>query len=166
MKTFTVRLTTIQFLFVLLLAKGLSAQDSKTATSKETNAKDAQVSALRAADDARVSAMKSVDRDKLGGILSADLHYAHSTGLVDTKASLIELLTSGKAKYLDISYEKRDFTFPAPGIALMMGRARIRVSSPDGPVDNNLSYLAVWRQENSQWRFLAWQSCKLPPPKE
>jgi len=29
-------------------------------------------------------------------------------------------------------------------------------------MDSVLSYLAVWREENGQWRFLAWQSCKLP----
>jgi hypothetical protein len=26
----------------------------------------------------------------------------------------------------------------------------------------DLSYLAVWRQEGGQWRFLAWQSCRMP----
>jgi hypothetical protein len=25
-------------------------------------------------------------------------------------------------------------------------------------------YLAVWREEKGHWRFLAWQSCKLPTP--
>jgi len=26
-----------------------------------------------------------------------------------------------------------------------------------------ISYLAVWRLEKGQWKFLAWQSCKIPP---
>jgi len=29
-------------------------------------------------------------------------------------------------------------------------------------MDSVLSFLAVWREENGKWRFLAWQSCKLP----
>jgi len=31
---------------------------------------------------------------------------------------------------------------------------------------NDLNYLAVYREENGKWRFLAWQSCKNPPEAE
>jgi hypothetical protein len=29
-------------------------------------------------------------------------------------------------------------------------------------MDGVLSFLAFWREEKGRWRFLAWQSCKLP----
>ena len=51
----------------------------------------------------------------------------------------------------------------APGVALVSGRARIQAASEKGVMDSVLSYLAVWRLEDGKWRFLAWQSCKLPP---
>ena len=120
--------------------------------------------ALEAADTVRVAAMKSADREKLAAILSDDLRYAHSSGTVDTKQSFIESLTTGRTKYLAIDYEERAFTFPAPGIALMTGRAHVRVANATGEVDMQLSFLSVWREENGKWRFLAWQSCKLPAP--
>ena len=127
-------------------------------------AEDARTAALTAADDARVAATKSADREKLTAIFSDDLRYAHSSGTVDTKQSYIESLTSGRTKYVALDYEERAFTFPAPGIALMTGRAHVEVANSTGAVDMVLSFLSVWREENGHWRFLAWQSCKLPPP--
>jgi hypothetical protein len=127
-------------------------------------AEDARTAALTVADDARVAATKSADHEKLTAIFSDDLRYAHSSGTVDTKQSYIESLTSGRTKYLTLDYEERAFTFPAPGIALMTGRAHVKVANASGEVDMVLSFLAVWREENGKWRFLAWQSCKLPAP--
>ena len=119
--------------------------------------------AIESADDARIAAMSSPERSRLSAIFSDDLRYAHSTGAVDTKTSLIDTLTSGKTKYLRFDYLEREFSFPAPGLALMTGRVRIRVATAEGEMENALSFLAVWRKEKGQWRFLAWQSCKLPP---
>jgi len=119
---------------------------------------------LRAADDERVAATIAGDKARLNAIMSDDLHYAHSSGAVDTKTSYIETVSGGKTKYVGIDYEQRDFTFPSPDIALMTGRAHMRVTTATGGVDMMASFLAVWRQEQGHWHFLAWQSCKLPTP--
>ena len=118
---------------------------------------------LIAADDARVAAMKAADQGKLEAALSDELHYAHSSGLVETKAEFIAAVTGGKLKYEGIDYEERKFTFPSSEVAMMTGRARVQAVSAKGPMDAVLAYLAVWRKEGGQWKFLAWQSCKLPP---
>ncbi len=127
-------------------------------------AEDAPLAAVQAADDARVAAMKSPDRDKLSGIFSDELRYSHSTGVVDTKISFIEVLLKGTTKYQAIDYVERNFTFPAPGIALMTGSAKLKIVNETGAIEPTLAFLAVWRLEGGQWRFLAWQSCKLTPP--
>lgn len=123
----------------------------------------AKLAALEAADTARVEAMKSGNREALGRVLADELHYAHSTGDVDTKASLIDKLTSGKTKYESLDYEKREFSFPATGMALMTGRVHIKAIAGGNVNDAVLSYLAVWRLEKGQWRFLAWQSARISP---
>ena len=149
------KLPLLPFLLYTLLAfvSPLRAQD------------DAQIARLKTADDLRVVATKTADQAKLSEVLSDELRYAHSSGSVDTKASLIEALTNGRLKYTSYEYAERNFTFPAPGIALMTGRTNLQVASPTGTTtDLALSFLAVWREEKGQWRFLAWQSCKLPPP--
>ena len=119
--------------------------------------------AVKAADKARVAAMQSGDRANLEAVFSDELRYAHSNGIVDSKKSFIEILAAGKTKYVGYDYEEQNFTFPAPGIALMTGRAHIKAESEGKAMDAVLSFLAVWREEQGQWRFLAWQSCKLPP---
>lgn len=118
--------------------------------------------ALKAADDARVAATIAVDKSQLEKILSNDLIYAHSNALVDTKSSLIETLVAGKTKYLELEYEKRDFREASPDVALMTGRVRIRARTAAGEMNATLSFLAVWRLEEGEWRFLAWQSCRVP----
>lgn len=123
---------------------------------------DPKLAAVQAADKARVAAMQSPDREKLSAIFSDELRYAHSNGIVDTKTSFIDILTAGKTKYVGYNYEEQNFTFPAPGIALMTGRAHVKAVTATGEMDSVLSFLALWREENGQWRFLAWQSCKLP----
>ena len=81
---------------------------------------------------------------------------------MDSKASFIETLSTGKTRYVGYDYEERSFSFPAPGIALMTGRAHIKAEAGGALMDSVLGFLAVWREEQGQWRFLAWQSCRLP----
>jgi hypothetical protein len=127
-------------------------------------AEEAPLAAVKTADDARLAAMKSPDRDKLSAIFSDELRYAHSSGVVDTKTSFIEVLLKGTTKYQAVDYVERNFTFPAPGIALMTGSAKLKIGTEAGTIEPTLAFLAVWRLEKGQWRFLAWQSCKLTPP--
>jgi hypothetical protein len=130
-----------------------------------SGAADPAVDAVSRADDERASATVAGDPARLDAILSGDLHYAHASGAVNDKAGYIGAISSGKSKYLSISYESRDFRAVAPGIVLMTGRAMIRTVSNGQPADNHLSFLAVWREEAGVWRFLAWQSCHLPDEK-
>lgn len=125
-------------------------------------AEDPRIAALVAADTARVAAMLSPTEEGLSAILSDSLRYAHSNGVVDTKASFMETLLQKKLQYLGLDYEERNFSFPAADVALMSGKVHFQGKNPSGPVDAILMYLAVWKLESGQWRFLAWQSCRLP----
>lgn len=138
-------------LVVALLASTLHAADS------------AAIAALRAADDERVAATKSGELARLNAIYSDELHYAHSNGKIDTKASYVESLTRRSTVYEKYDYQTRDFRLVGPGIATMTGRVLIQSSSAGVRQNNDLNFLAVWREEKGRWRFLAWQSCKNPP---
>jgi hypothetical protein len=127
-----------------------------------SKADEALTAALVAADDARIAAMRNPIEATLAAVFSDELRYTHSNGLVDTKATFLDVLVSGKTKYLGYDHVERSFSFPAPGIALMNGRARVRAETAKGQMDAVLSYLAVWRKEGNAWKFLAWQSCRLP----
>ena len=128
------------------------------------SAADAGLDGLVAADDERVASIVAGDSGRMTEIFSDDLHYAHSNGVTDTKASLISAIASGRLKYHAISYQERLFDILAPGVALMKGRSFVKVTTAEGPVDASLSFLAVWQLEKGKWRFRAWQSCKVPAP--
>jgi len=127
------------------------------------SAEDAKLAAVTAADDARVAAMLSPSQAALDKVLSDDLRYAHSNGKVDTKASLTASLLGGDAKYLSYKYTERAFKFPAPDVAVMAGRLEVQAKVDGVSMTTGISYLAVWRLEKDGWKFLAWQSCKIPP---
>jgi len=126
-------------------------------------AEDPKVAALTTVDDARVAAMLKPSKATLDTVLSDDLRYAHSNGKVDTKASLTGSLLGGEAKYVSYKYSERSFKFPAPDVAVMAGRLEVQAVVDGVSMTTGISYLAVWRLEKSQWKFLAWQSCKIPP---
>jgi hypothetical protein len=128
-----------------------------------TAAEEPKIAALTAVDDARVAAMLKPSKAVLDTVLSDDLRYAHSNGKVDTKASLTASLLGGDAKYVSYKYSERSFKFPAPDVAVMAGRLEVQAVVDGVSMTTGISYLAVWRLEKGQWKFLAWQSCKIPP---
>ncbi|GBL24586.1 hypothetical protein EMGBS6_13710 [Opitutia bacterium] len=122
-----------------------------------------ELARVTAANDARVAAMLAPTREKLEAVLSPDLRYTHSNGQIDSKATLIDSLLDGSAKYMKYDFHECTFTFPAPGIALMAGRFDVKAVVKGNAAESTISFLAVWRLEKGEWKFLAWQSCKVPP---
>ena len=129
-------------------------------------ADDKLKAALEKADDERIAATKAADRAKLEAIYSDALHYAHSSGKVDTKASQIQGILTSTSSYENFDYKERTFIPAGPGIVLMKGRVHVhmRIKASGEKVMNDINYLAVWREENGKWRFLAWQASRNTPP--
>lgn len=142
-------------------AQSRSAADRAPAVS--TTLEASLLRALRAADDERVAATIAGDPRRLDAIYSDQLHYAHSNGKIDDKAAYVSSLVSKATVYHAFDYKERDFVPAGPGVVLMKGRALVTATSNNQKVENDLNFLAVWREENGRWRFLAWQSCRNPP---
>ena len=123
---------------------------------------DKVIAAVRAADDERVAAILAADPTRLNAIFSDDLTYTHSSGKIDNKASYTRSLVTKATTYDRYEYLERKFIPVAPGIVLMTAHALIYSRSATGRNENDLSILAVYREEQGKWRFLAWQSAKLP----
>ncbi len=152
------------FTFALIAPLATAAEKSSAPAPAFANEGERLRAALAAADDERLAATKAGDQARLEAILSNDLHYAHSSGKVDTKASLIKALTARTSVYESFHYQERKFTLIGAGLATMTGRLLVKVGPAGKPNELDLSILAIWREENGQWRFLAWQSCKMPVP--
>jgi hypothetical protein len=124
---------------------------------------DARVAAVLAADDARIAAMMAADPTALAALLSADLRYSHSNGVVDTKDSLLALIGGKATRYVSYRPAERGVSFASPEIAVEHGRAEVVVEKEGGRTELVLLFLAVWRLEQGHWKFLHWQSARLPP---
>jgi hypothetical protein len=151
-------------LLFFLLATMAPARAADVPLSPASAPEERAGAAVRLTDDRRVTATVTADLKTLATILSDDLRYAHSSGLVDTKVSFLGALACGRAKYLSIAYEERTFKLVAPGLVLMAGRGHFQVARNGQAEDLHLGFLGVWRQEQGTWHLLAWQSCRLPPP--
>ena len=123
-------------------------------------AEDPALAAVRRADDARIAASLARDPAQLAALLSGDLNYRHSSGLLNDKTGLIKHLTQ-ESRYRSFHYEERNFSSAAPGIVLMTGHCRLQSESQGKTKDLHVSFLGVWRREGETWRLLAWQSCNL-----
>ena len=124
------------------------------------------IAAVTAADDERCAATKAGDRTRLAASYSDDLHYAHSSGKIDNKASQLEGVLNGTHVYENFDYQDRTFIPAGPGIVLMKGRVLVHMKNKTSgeKTMNDINYLSVWREENGTWRFLAWQACKNASP--
>ncbi len=142
------------------VALGLALGAALLARAGETDV----LAAVARADDERVAAILAADPARLDAIFSADLHYTHSNGKLDTKQSYTDSLVTHKTAYRKYDYLQRDFLLASPDIALMRAHVLIESVNNGSPVANDLSVLAVFRNEGGRWRFLAWQSAKLPAP--
>ena len=127
-------------------------------------ADDKLIAAVRAADDERIAATQAADPARLNAIFSEQLHYAHSSGRIDTKASYVDSIINRTSVYASYDYVRREFLSAGDGVVLMTGRVRINAGTAGQTNLLDLNFLAVWREEGGKWRFLAWQSCKNPPP--
>jgi hypothetical protein len=106
-------------------------------------------------------AMLAFDYAALDAILSDEVSYIHSTGVVESKAAYVAALRRGLYEYGDIrilSGQTRLFD----GVAMTTGVMVMRVGangSAKGSI--RLQHVLVWRQEGAVWRLLLRQATRL-----
>jgi hypothetical protein len=45
---------------------------------------------------------------------------------------------------------------------VIVGLARVAVKSPSGPIRFQARFTGVWARHHDRWRFVAWQTTRLP----
>ncbi|MBK6658636.1 MAG: nuclear transport factor 2 family protein [Proteobacteria bacterium] len=112
----------------------------------------------------RYAAMTSNSLDALADLFHDDMIYTHSSGVVDTKASYLEALRSGRTRYLEVEQIEQEVRLLGE-VALVIGASHIEV---DVVVNGeklrkslDLRSLAAWTATVSGWKFFAWQSCSV-----
>ena len=117
---------------------------------------------VRAAEARRCSAIGQRDREALNDVLSDDLTYLHSTGLLERKDDYIMTSIAGTPR----SVERGEIDVRLFGdVAVVTGDYEVRVEpdaeSPEGTVVEATG-LQVWVRREGKWRLTAHQGTPKP----
>lgn len=119
------------------------------------------VAGVQQAEQLRIKLMLASDLQAMGDLLDPALHYTHSTGRVDSRDSLLELLGSGKTTYLDASHELDEF-MQIGDLVIVEGRLQLRLISAGVEKILATSTHSVWVQGGDAWRLRAFLSTSTP----
>ena len=110
-----------------------------------------------ALENRRIEAMTKGDIQALQEILADDLIYTHTTARIDTKASFIDAISSGRSNYRSV--ERKDVKVRQFGdSAVVTGHAKVHV----GDNKFEIRYIDVYAKRDGVWQMVAWQSTRLP----
>ncbi len=114
------------------------------------------------ADAERYKAMENRDMPTLARYLADDLVYTHSTAVVDSKATYIESLRSGKVHYKHtVRSDVR--VIPYGCTAVMTGRGDFKVAVDGKDIEVALRFTNVWVMNDEGWQMVAWEATRIPP---
>jgi len=122
---------------------------------------DNREAAVRAAELARFKANVDADVKALGQLLDDNLEYVHSNGDLDTKASFIDALVSGKRDYVAITANLQSVRILGD-VALIRGTALVTVATNGESRDLEIGYTDVWVWKDKRWQMTAWRSAPKP----
>src|SRR5579871_6160817 len=107
-------------------------------------------------------AMLAFDYTALDDILSDDVSYIHSTGVVETKVAYFAGLRQRLYEYGDIRIESAE-TRVFGSVAMTTGVMKMLVGAT-GSVKSTirLQHVLIWRQEAGSWRLLLRQATRIP----
>ena len=116
---------------------------------------------IKALDAERMGAVVSGDLETLGRILADDLTYVHTSAAVDTKASIMDGISSGRLSYKKMAprnVQVRDYG----SSAVLRGQADVEVTSSGNDLTFSLEFTEVYVKGDAGWQMVAWQSTRLP----
>jgi len=112
-------------------------------------------------EDKRYAAMTSGDLASLEELLHDQLLYTHSSGMMDTKASWLLSMKSGKTRYKSVKCSDQQVRILG-GVALVTGKGHIEAEINGQPRTLRLMFLNAWAKTPQGWKFVAWQSTPQP----
>jgi len=146
-------------LFGLLMIGFVAA--GNTAWAEECSGAVTAEEALRA-EDARYAAQTTNDFAAMERMFGSDLVYIHSSAVVDTKASYIESMRTGKAKYKVM--RRSDAKVRTYGcVAIITGTTQLEVTSGGEELSLELRFHSIWAKRAQGLQFVGWQATRVPP---
>ncbi|MGB9367354.1 MAG: nuclear transport factor 2 family protein [Xanthobacteraceae bacterium] len=106
-------------------------------------------------------AMLEADKDKLAALVSDQLSYGHSSGVLESKAQYIDVIASKKTIYKSINLLEPSVTVAGPN-AIARHIFTAETESGGKPGTARVGALQVWQKQADGWKLLARQAFRLP----
>ena len=120
---------------------------------------DGRAAAVKAVEIARFASTVAGDSTAVGKVLADDLEYCHSSGVCETKAEYMEMMTSGKRKYVALVPTVNSVRMFAD-VALVSGTATVTVSTDGKSQDIHIGFTDVYVWRDQRWQMTSWRSTK------
>jgi ketosteroid isomerase-like protein len=114
--------------------------------------------AVLAAEQAFVDAMIKADKVALEKLLADDLVYVHSSSKAETKAEVLQVISSGSATYESIEF--RDTAVRQYGDVVITNHKAVIKTKQTGV--SNLFVTHVWVKNKGGWQFASRHAARLP----
>lgn len=109
----------------------------------------------------RRDAMRDGNATALATLLAPALRYVHSTGVVDTRDSLLGKLARGEIAYARLGLAPHLLAH-TPDTAVVAGEMQAEVLRGGQRREIAARYLAVWLRDGGAWQLVACQGTALP----
>lgn len=112
-------------------------------------------------EDDRFRAQVRKDTETLSELLSEDLVYIHSNGLVESKSDFLKSIATGKIVYQEMKAAgERSFRYLGR-VAIGTGIVNVKGLFDGTPFDIQLRYTSVYHKQKNRWWLVSWQSTKI-----
>ena len=108
----------------------------------------------------RFDAAVRQDTVLLQNLLSEDLTFIHSNGLLETKSSFVASIKNGKIKYNSFEVTEQHIRQYGRKTCIIDGKININGAFEKNPFSVSLLFTSVYRKQHQRWQLVAWQSTK------
>ena len=115
--------------------------------------------AVAAAVDQLRQAMFDVDQSKLESLVSDQLSYGHSSGVIDDKKTFVDKIVTGKSDFVSIDLSEQTITV-SDKTAIVRHLFKAKTNDGGKPGEVQLRIMLVWQKQKGGWKLLARQAVK------
>ncbi|MBK6489681.1 MAG: nuclear transport factor 2 family protein [Gemmatimonadetes bacterium] len=109
---------------------------------------------------ARVAADFAADREALDTLLSTDLTYVRSSGVIDDKAAVLAQVGPGGPYQLDYLTPDSLVARLYGSVGVVTGILRVKLSAQSTPY--SIRFTDVWSNDRGRWQLVAFQATRVP----
>lgn len=103
------------------------------------------------------------DSVALDDLVNKYLTYAHSSGVVEDRPTMIHAAITSPTKYKNLSLERVSINIDKKTAVLRHNLRAISVDDKGAESPLNLGILQVWKKTGGKWRIWARQAVRIPP---